>query len=137
MNARRVDHTAIAVANLDEAIRRWQEISGALVEHRALVEGQRVEVAMLRVGDTRIELIRPTDGESGVARFLAKHGESLHHIGFQVNDLLSAITSMEANGFEFVDALPRPGAHGLIAFLRPRSTGGVLVELIQRLKVKG
>ena len=127
---KRVDHTAIVVSDMDEALSRWQALTGIHVETRELVSHQRVEISMLTAGDTRIELIRPTDDESGVARFLAKRGESLHHVAFEVHDIRGALASLRTAGYELIDSQPRPGAHGLIAFIHPRSTGGVLVELV-------
>ena len=126
-----VDHTAIVVEDLDEALRRWEALTGAQLEIRQIVAHQRVEIAMLRLGDTRLELIRPTDSDSGVARFLAKRGEGLHHIAFRVDDIVETLGELIGAGYRVIDSQPRPGAHGLVAFLHPTSTGGVLVELIQ------
>lgn len=127
----RIDHTAVVVRDMDAAIGRWRDLTGGVLETREIVEHQRVEIAMLQVGDTRLELIRPFDSESGVARFLQKHGESLHHIAFQVGDIRRAMADLENEGYVPIDREPRAGAHGMIAFLHPRSTNGVLVELIQ------
>ena len=103
------------------------------MERRETIAYQRVEIAMLALSDTRLELIRPIEGESGVARFLAKHGEALHHVAFEVEDIGRAIEELRGDGYELIDSKARPGAEGLVAFLHPRSTGGVLVELIQPL----
>jgi methylmalonyl-CoA/ethylmalonyl-CoA epimerase len=126
----RVDHTAIAVNDLEAALRRYVALlPGAAIE-RSVVADQQVVVAFLRLGDTAVELIQPTSADSGVARFLAQRGEGLHHIAFEVDDLQSELRRLESEGIELVDREPRPGAHGMVAFLHPRSTG-VLVELVQ------
>ena len=131
MAAKRLDHTAIVVADIDEAISRWLAITGATIASRQIVPDQRVEVAMLLIGDTRIELISPLDSESGVARFLAKRGESLHHVGFEVADIRASMAELGAAGTVFVDPEPRPGIDGEVAFLKPEASGGVLMELVQ------
>lgn len=130
MSIGRVDHTAIAVNDLEAALRRYVALlPGAAIE-RSVVADQQVVVAFLRLGDTAVELIQPTSADSGVARFLAQRGEGLHHIAFEVDDLQSELRRLESEGIELVDREPRPGAHGMVAFLHPRSTG-VLVELVQ------
>jgi methylmalonyl-CoA/ethylmalonyl-CoA epimerase len=128
----RIDHTAIAVRDLDEALERYRRLIHAETSHRSLVADQRVEVAFLTIGDTELELIAPTDSESGVARFLDRRGEGLHHIGIQVDDIASELRRLEGEGVGLIDHLPRRGVHGMVAFVHPRATGGVLLELIQR-----
>jgi methylmalonyl-CoA epimerase len=128
----RVDHTAIAVRDLDAALERYHRLIDAKTSHRSLVADQRVEVAFLTIGDTELELIAPTDSESGVARFLERRGEGLHHIGIQVDDIVSELRRLEGAGFALIDHLPRRGIHGMVAFVHPHSSGGVLLELIQR-----
>lgn len=132
MTPRRVDHTAIAVDDLDEAIRRFSALLGSAQVERAVVDEQRVEVAYLTYADTRLELISPLDETSGVARFLRSRGESLHHIGMAVDDLDSELIRLAADGVELVDDRPRRGVHGRIAFIHPRGTGGVLIELVEQ-----
>jgi len=127
----RVDHTAIVVRDLDEAIPRWQRLTGGKLAVRKVVESQAVEIAMLAIGDSQLELISPQSSDSGVARYLEKHGEALHHVGLRVADIDEAIEALISEGFAMIDPRPRQGAHGRIVFLKPRSTGGVLVELIQ------
>jgi methylmalonyl-CoA epimerase len=127
----RVDHTAIVVADMDEAVPRWQAMVDGDVELRQPVSHQRVEIAMLRIGNTRLELVSPLDESSGVARFLERRGEGLHHIGLEVVDITDSIESAQLAGLSMIDDEPRRGVHGLIAFIHPRSTGGVLLELIQ------
>lgn len=128
---KRLHHTAIVVSDMEDAIERWRALSGAEVETRELVRDQLVEIAMLQVDGSCLELIRPTDPETGVGRFLARRGESLHHIAFEVQEIGDVLRRLADAGYELIDSEPRSGAGGLIAFVHPRSTGGVLVELIQ------
>jgi methylmalonyl-CoA/ethylmalonyl-CoA epimerase len=131
VTVRRVDHTAVAVRDLDEAIVRYTRLFGADRVERTVVPDQAVEVAFLTLGDTTLELISPRDDRSGVARFLEKRGDGLHHIGIQVDRLEEELERLAAEGIELIDRQPRPGAHGRIAFVHPRGTGGVLVELVE------
>ncbi|HLJ69584.1 MAG TPA: methylmalonyl-CoA epimerase [Chloroflexota bacterium] len=132
MTASRIDHTAIAVRDLDAAIERYRELLGAAPAGRTLVPDQRVEVCFLPFGDTQLELICPTDSDSGVARFLDRRGEGLHHIALAVDDIRAELQELAARGVELIDREPRSGAHGLVAFIHPRAGRGVLIELIQR-----
>jgi methylmalonyl-CoA/ethylmalonyl-CoA epimerase len=129
--SRRVDHTAIVVADLDEALDRYRTLLGAEPGAKHLVPEQRVAVAFLALGDTQLELISPTDPESGVARYLAARGEGLHHVGIHVDDIESELERLRLQGIELIDDQPRQGVHGKIAFVHPRGTGGVLLELVQ------
>ena len=129
---RRVNHTAIVVADMDEAIRRWQSLTGGELTSRRPAPAQGVEVAFIELGDTKVELIRPLSEDSGVARFLAKRGESLHHLALEVEDLQKVMARLGEAGVRFIDQTPRRSSHGQIAFLHPQSTGGVLIELVQR-----
>jgi methylmalonyl-CoA/ethylmalonyl-CoA epimerase len=128
----RVDHTAVVVRDLGEALRRYAEMFELDAKGPFTIVDQRVEVAFLTMGDTDLELISPTDDTTGVARFLAKNGESLHHIGVQVGDIDTALGQLKARGYALIDEEARVGPHGRVAFLHPRSTGGVLYELVQR-----
>jgi len=129
---RRIDHIAIVVADMDEAIRRWQSLTGGKLTSRQPAPEQGVEVAFIEVGDTQVELIRPTSDDSGVARFLARRGESLHHLALEVENMQEEMARLREAGVRFIDQTPRQGSHGQIAFLHPESTGGVLIELVQR-----
>jgi methylmalonyl-CoA/ethylmalonyl-CoA epimerase len=131
VNVQRIDHTAVAVRDLDEAIPRYERLYRARCVERVEVPDQRVEVAFLALGDTTIELIRPTDDSSGVARFLANRGEGLHHIAVKVDDIASELARLQADGVRLIDRSPRRGVHGLIGFVHPEGTGGVLLELVQ------
>jgi methylmalonyl-CoA/ethylmalonyl-CoA epimerase len=131
VNRLRIDHTAIVVADMDEALPRHERLWGVTASLRSRVPEQGVEVAFLPVGDTQLELIQPMTPDSGVGRFLQRHGESLHHIGIAVGDIRAELEELARNGIEVIDSHPRHGVHGLIAFIHPRGTGGVLVELVQ------
>lgn len=131
MKAARLDHTAIVVRDIDEAIARYCRLLNAEAGDRETVPDQRVEVAFLNIGDTQLELIQPIDQDSGVARFLASQGEGLHHIALEVEDIRHELDRLDADGVKLIDRQPRQGFHGLIAFIHPRGTGGVLVELVQ------
>jgi methylmalonyl-CoA/ethylmalonyl-CoA epimerase len=127
----RLHHVAVVVADLDEALKRYRTLGFSGGERFVLTE-QAVEVATLRSGTGWIELIRPTDPEGPIARFLAKRGEGVHHVAYAVPDLIAALKGLEAAGIRLIDAVPRTGAHGWrIAFVHPESCGGVLMELVQ------
>ena len=124
-------HVAVVVADLDEALARYRMLGFSGRERFVLVE-QAVEVATLRSGTGWIELIRPTDPDGPIARYLAKRGEGVHHVAYAVPDLPAALNELEAAGIRLIDATPRVGAHGWrIAFVHPESCAGVLTELVQ------
>jgi methylmalonyl-CoA epimerase len=124
-----VSHIGIAVKDLDEGIAFYQKL-GLTLEGTEEVASQMVKVAFFPVGDTRIELLAPTSEDSPIARFIEKKGEGIQHIAFAVEDLPQALKETEEDGIRLIDKEPRPGAHGAdIAFLHPKSTGGVLIEL--------
>ena len=124
-------HVAVVVADLDEALARYQALGFSGGERFVLAE-QAVEVATLRSGTGWIELIRPTDPDGPIARYLAKRGEGVHHVAYVVPDLKAALNDLEAAGIRLIDAAPRIGAHGWrIAFVHPESCAGVLTELVQ------
>ena len=127
-------HVGVVVPSLSEAIPFYRDVLGYVVgpEHR--LDAQSVKVVFLSKRDSRVELLEPTDKESGVARFLAERGRgTMHHICFEVADLAGTLARLSAQGIELVDKAPRRGAEGMVAFLHPRAAGGVLVELLQRL----
>jgi LAO/AO transport system kinase len=128
--ALKIDHLGIAVKVLDEAVRFYEAI-GLQVNHRETVEHEKVHVAMLPAGDSRIELLEPSSPDSTVAKFLEKRGPGLHHVAVRVPDLRAAVERLRASGARLLDE-PRAGAGGhLYVFVHPASTGGVLLELIQ------
>jgi methylmalonyl-CoA/ethylmalonyl-CoA epimerase len=124
-------HVAVVVADLDEALTRYRTLGFSGGERFVLAE-QAVEVATLRSGTGWIELIRPTDPDGPIARYLAKRGEGVHHVAYAVPDLPAALNALAAAGIRLIDATPRVGAHGWrIAFVHPESCAGVLTELVQ------
>ena len=132
MEQRLLDHVAIAVASIDEALPVFELLTGGVGSPRERVESQGVDVVFVGTGVGRIELIEPVSEDSPVARFLAKRGPGLHHLAYRVPDIEAALARLSAAGMRLIDERPRPGAHGrLVAFIHPASTGGVLIELVQ------
>lgn len=127
----RVHHVAVVVADMDRALGFWRDILGLDVELVLPIEQDRSTIAFLPVGESKVELVRPDDDTTGVARFLASRGEGFHHVCFEVPDLTATLTRLAIDGIELIDAAPRRGAEGPVAFLHPRSCHGVLVELIE------
>jgi methylmalonyl-CoA/ethylmalonyl-CoA epimerase len=128
----KIAHIGIAVRSLDEALRVYTSAFGFVVEHVEEVASQKTRVAMLPIGESRLELLEAMEEDSPVARFIAKRGEGIHHICFQVEDVKQEISRLKAAGVRMIDETPRPGADGcLVAFVHPSSTNGVLVELSQ------
>ena len=127
----RIDHTAIVVRDLDTALDRYRALLGTPIVEPIVVEEQRVRVAFLPLGDTNLELVEPTDSYTGVARFLERHGEGMHHVGVGVADIHGEIERLMKEGVRLIDRSPRQGPHGLIAFVHPSASGGVLIELVQ------
>lgn len=125
-----LDHIGIAVANLDEALKLYRDALGLEVHGVEVVEEQKVRVAFLPVGDTELELLESTDPEGPIAKFIEKRGEGIQHLAFKVDDIDKALEEMRAKGIRLIDEKPRYGAGGArIAFLHPKSTSGVLIEL--------
>lgn len=127
----KVHHVALIVASIETALGFWRDTLGAPLETIMDIEHDRVRIAFLTVGESRIELVEPTDDTTGVARFLGTKGEGFHHVCFEVDDLAATLTRLEIDGLELIDTAPRRGAEGPVAFIHPRSCHGVLVELIE------
>ncbi|MGI8709221.1 MAG: methylmalonyl-CoA epimerase [Actinomycetota bacterium] len=128
----KIEHVALAVADLDAAIAHYREVWGIEVTHRETIEDQGVEEAMLPLGDTFLQLIAPANDETTVGRFLASRGEGLHHLAYEVDDLPRTLEDLKAKGVRLIDEVPRRGGRGhLVAFVHPKSNHGLLVELIQ------
>ncbi len=128
----KLDHIGIAVESIDKAKVFYEEL-GLSVKAVEEVPEQKVRVAVLPIGESRIELLETLDPEGPVGKFLAKKGQGLHHIAVKVDDIKAAIGKFRAKGIEMIDREPRRGAEGcLIAFVHPRSTGGVLLELTEK-----
>ena len=126
-------HVGIAVRSLAPAIERWTRGLGFTHEHTETIESMGLKLAFLRSGDAVIELLEPTRGDAAVAKFLEKRGEGIHHLSFFVDDMAAALAKAESAGLELIDRSARPGSHGTeIAFLHPRTMGGVLIEFCRR-----
>jgi methylmalonyl-CoA/ethylmalonyl-CoA epimerase len=129
----KIDHIGIATNGIDDSASVYCEALGLSVGELEDVPSQRVRVAMLPVGESRIELLEPTSDESPISKFLAKRGPGIHHIAFGVDDIRAELAQLKSKGTRLIDEEPRPGSGGcLVAFIHPSSTGGVLIELVQR-----
>jgi methylmalonyl-CoA/ethylmalonyl-CoA epimerase len=128
----KVDHIGIATAGLEDSLRFWRDALGLEVKHTEVVEEQGVRVAMLPVGEPRIELLEPTGPETPVGKFLQKRGPGIHHVAVRVPDIRAALARLKGEGARLIDAEPRVGAGGcLVAFVHPQTAGGVLLELVE------
>ena len=130
--ARHINHIAIAVRDIEESLRFYWDVFGVEDAEVEDVPDQGVKAALVRLGGSQLEFIQPTDSEGSIARFIERSGEGLHHVCFEVEDLEGKLGLLEARGIDLIDKAPRQGLSGMIAFLHPRSTGGVLVELVDR-----
>jgi methylmalonyl-CoA/ethylmalonyl-CoA epimerase len=124
-----IHHVGIAVERLADAYRFFRDVLGLPLIKEAEIADQGVRAALLAAGDSEIELLEPIGGASGMARFLARHGEGLHHVCFETPDVARELTAAKDKGAELIDATPRDGLAGRIGFLHPRACAGVLVEL--------
>lgn len=130
-----LDHVAIAVPSIADALPKYETLIGAGGSVPETVAAQGVRAVFVGSGPGRVELLEPTGPDSPIARFLERRGPGLHHLAYLVDDLEAALAAHVADGFQAIDAAPRPGAHGRrVAFLHPRSLSGVLVELIEETK---
>ncbi|MGD0586400.1 MAG: methylmalonyl-CoA epimerase [Oryzomonas sp.] len=128
----RINHIGIAVRSLDDALPFYRDNLGMTFAGIEEVVEQKVRVAMLQVGESKIELLEPTGEDSPVAKFLEKSGPGIHHLAYEVEDIEAAIAGLLADGARMIDERPRSGAHGTrIAFVHPKSSNGVLTELCQ------
>jgi len=128
----RIHHVGVAVTNLDEAIDLYRNAFGAELVHRATNEMEGLEAAFMRMGDGEVELMSPLREDSPVGKFMAKRGPGFHHVAYGVTDIQRALAEARAAGLELIDNEPRMGMHGsLIAFVHPKSVGGVLTELVE------
>ncbi|MDQ3941424.1 MAG: methylmalonyl-CoA epimerase [Actinomycetota bacterium] len=129
----KIEHIAVAVADLDAALAHYRDVWGLEAEHRERVADQGVEEALLPLGDTYLQLLGATGPDTTVGRFLARRGEGLHHIAYEVDDLTGTLDRLRAAGVRLIDEAPRRGGRGhLVAFVHPQGNHGLLVELIQR-----
>ena len=129
----KIDHIGIATRGIDDAAKFYRDVLGLDVAETEEVAEQKVRVAMLPIGESRIELLEATSEDSPISRFLEKRGPGIHHIAVRVEDIRAALANLRAKGARLIDEEPRQGAGGcLVAFVHPSSTGGVLLELVQR-----
>ena len=130
MDISHIEHLGIAVKSIEAHLPYYETVLGLKCYNIEVVEDQRVKTAFFQVGQTKIELLEPTDEDSTIAKFIEKRGEGIHHIAFAVPSVQAALDAAESKGVQLIDKAPRKGAEGLqIAFLHPKSTGGVLTEL--------
>jgi methylmalonyl-CoA/ethylmalonyl-CoA epimerase len=135
INAKAIDHIGIAVHSIADRRDFYEHLLGAEFESVEEVPTQKVRVAFFKVGEVRLELLEPTDSSSTIATFLEKRGEGLHHLAYRVDDIKQRLAELKADGVRLIDEAPRGGAHGTrIAFLHPKSSGGVLTELVSHCK---
>ena len=128
----RIDHVGVAVEDLDQAIALYRERFGMTEQHRETVEEFGVEAVLLEVGEGHVELLEPLSEESAIGRFLARNGPGVHHVAYQTDDIEATLERVRRAGVEAIDEQPRTGIRGSrVAFLHPRSTGGVLTELVE------
>lgn len=131
----KINHLGIATKGIDEALKFWENALGLENVHTETVEDQKVRVAMLPLGESRIELLEPTSEDSPISKFLEKRGGGIHHIAVEVEDINAALLKLKAQGMRLIDENPRIGAEGcLVVFVHPASTNGVLLELVQEMK---
>ncbi len=128
----KINHLGIATKGIDDALKFWEDALGLENIHTEVVEDQKVRVAMLPIGESRIELLEPISDDSPISKFLEKRGGGIHHIAVEVNDIEASLTRLKAQGMRLIDETPRIGAEGcLVAFVHPSSANGVLLELVQ------
>jgi len=127
----KIDHIGIVVRDIQNALQVYETALGLTVKEVVEVPDQHVRVAFLPLGESNIELVEPAADDSGVARFLEKRGEGIHHICIAVNDIEAALGRLRAHAVPLIDEAPRPSAHGRVAFVHPRGMHGVLLELVE------
>lgn len=131
----KINHLGIATKGIEEALKFWEDALGLKNVHTETVEDQKVRVAMLAIGEARIELLEPTSEDSPISKFLEKRGGGIHHIAIDVENIEESLAKLKANGMRLIDESPRIGAEGcLVAFVHPSSANGVLLELTQKIK---
>lgn len=130
--ARHINHVCIAVKDVDETVRFYRDVFGAGETEVVDIEDQAVRATLIRVGGSQLEFIEPTDPNGGVAKFIDRRGEGVHHICFEVEDLAGTLQRLDEQGVAVIDREPREGLSGTIGFLHPKSTRGVLIELVDQ-----
>ena len=127
----KLDHIGIVVRDIEAALRVYQDALGLPLRETVDLHDQQVRVALLPLGESNIELVQPTEETTGVARYLASHGEGIHHICIEVENIEAALARLEAHQVQLIDREPRRGVHGRVAFVHPKGAHGVLVELVE------
>lgn len=131
LRIKKIDHVAVCVSDVDESIAKYKAVFGLEAKEREVVESQKTEAVLLPVGDSNIELISPR-GNAGLEKFLEKRGPGIHHIAVEVEGIEAALAFLKGIGVPLIDEAPRKGARGhKVAFVHPKATGGVLVELVE------
>ena len=130
--ARHINHVCIAVKDIDDTIQFYRDVFGVTDSEVVEIEDQAVRATLIRVGGSQLEFIEPTDPNGGVARFIDRRGEGVHHICFEVEDLAGTLQRLDEQGVSVIDREPREGLSGTIGFLHPKSTRGVLIELVDQ-----
>ncbi len=131
----KINHLGIATKGIDSALKFWSDALGLENIHTEVVEEQKVRVAMLPIGESRVELLEPTSDDSPISNFLEKRGGGIHHIAVEVDDIEASLAQLRSLGMRLIDESPRVGAEGcLVAFVHPTASGGVLLELVQTVK---
>jgi methylmalonyl-CoA/ethylmalonyl-CoA epimerase len=132
MKIKRIAHLGIAVKDLEAPKKFYSETLGLKLKGEEVVAAQKVKVSFIQVGESNLELLLPTQDDSAVAKFLENKGEGFHHLALEVEDITAAVAELKAAGVRLIDETPREGAHGaLVAFIHPKATYGLLVELVQ------
>ena len=127
-----IDHVGIAVNDLEAAVKWYEQMFGATVAHRERIESDGVEEALIKVADSYIQLLQPYTDESPLAKYMAKNGEGIHHVGYRVADCAEVLETVKAEGARVVDEHPRTGSRGTtVAFLHPKTSFGTLIELVE------
>ena len=135
--ARHLNHVCIAVRDIEDTLRFYRDVFGVGGADVEDVEDQGVRAALVKVGGSQLEFIQPTDPSGSVARFIERRGEGMHHVCFEVEDLQHKLELLDARGIELIDKAPRQGLAGMVAFIHPRATGGVLIELVDQVSSAG
>jgi methylmalonyl-CoA epimerase len=130
----KIDHIAIAVKNADEALKVFGDVFGLKCDHMEEIPDQGVKAATVRIGDVNIEFVQPIKPDTGIAKFVETKGDGIHHIAIEVAEIEKELAALEAKGVALIDKKPRKGLAGMIAFIHPKATKGVLIELVQKVK---
>ncbi len=129
---KRMDHVGVVVNDIDATLKTYCDGLGFQLLQRVEIPEQKVVAAFLDAGNSTIELISPTDTDSGSAKFLANRGEGTHHVCYEVDDIVAALAELKADGVRLIDETPRRGVHGLVAFIHPKATNGLMIEVLQK-----